>query len=361
VRVTVAPGGEQAAYILRPSSIHLRSKVYQRKDRDRDLFRAQFSLTMLEAQMSRNTAWTILLATLLSLGTLRAADTFISFDPPGATSTRASGINADGAVVGSYADSAGKQHGFLLSGGSFTAIDYPGAVGTAALGINSQGDIVGQYTADASGDAAAIHGFLLHGGNFTALTYPGRLGMIAQRINDAGQITGCNHDHDMAESMHGFLYKDGNWSELSMGMSMGTGLLPDASLEVGFATTDQTHAYSTSAANTTFFDFPFAGVTAAWDISPSGEIVGQYADATKVTHGFLLIPSAFDPTLGFTPVAGVAPSFQFITVDYPSATYTQAVGINANGHIVGSYRDSAGTQHAFLLMRGQSGAGTSNR
>jgi probable HAF family extracellular repeat protein len=303
--------------------------------------------------MLQNTAWTILSATVLSLGTLRAADTFIPFDYPGATFTRASGINADGAAVGSYVDSAGKTHGFLLRGGSFTTIDYPGAVASAALGINSQGDIVGQYTADTSGDTAAIHGFLLQGGNFTSLTYPGRLGMIAQRINDAGQITGCDHDHDMTGSMHGFLYKDGNWSELSMGMSMGTGLLPDASLEVGFVTTDQTRFYLMSAGNTVFFDFPFAGGSAAWDINPSGEIVGQYADAAKVTHGFLLIPSAFDPTLGFTPVAGASPSFQFITVDYPGATYTQAVGINASGHIVGSYRDSAGKQHAFLLMRGR--------
>jgi uncharacterized membrane protein len=299
----------------------------------------------------------ILCATALSCVTAMAQRTgeFISFDPPGSTSTRASGINVDGAVVGSYVDSAGKQHGFLLRGGSFTSIDYPDAIGTAALGINSQGDIVGQYTADASGDVSAIHGFLLHAGNFAALKYPGRLGMIAQRINDAGQIVGCDHDHDMGASMHGVLYKDGNWSELSMGMSMSTGLLPDASLAVGFSnySTTSGDAYLTNGGNTIFFDFPFAAGSAAWDINPSGEIVGQYADVAKVTHGFLLIPSAFDPTFGITPVAGVAPSFQFVTIDYPGATYTQAVGINASGHIVGSYRDSAGTQHAFLLMRGR--------
>src|SRR5690348_2575399 len=109
--------------------------------------------------MWRNTAWTVLSVTVLSFGTLRAADTFIAFDYPGATSTRASGINADGAVVGGYVDSGGKQHGFLLMSGRFTTIDYPGAVATAALGINSHGDIVGQYTADTSGDASAIHDF----------------------------------------------------------------------------------------------------------------------------------------------------------------------------------------------------------
>ena len=83
--------------------------------------------------MARKRAWITVLATALSLGTLKSADTFISFDPPGATSTRASGINADGAVVGQYVDGAGKQHGFLVIGGSFTTIDYPGAVATAGI------------------------------------------------------------------------------------------------------------------------------------------------------------------------------------------------------------------------------------
>lgn len=286
---------------------------------------------------------------------VQAADTYISFGVPGATSTRASGINADSAVVGTYVDSAGMQHGFLLSGGTFTTIDYPGAAGTTAQGINSQGDIVGSHIGDSSGAASAIHGFLLQHGTFTPLNYPGRLGMIAQRINDAGQITGCNHDNDMAESMHGFLYSDGNWSALSTGMTMGTGLLPDGSLAVGFYnySTTSGRAYFASGDSMMEFDFPFAGGSAAWDISPSGEVVGQYADAAKKTHGFLLIPSLFDPTFGITPVAGVNPSYQFVTIDYPGATYTQAVGINASGHIVGSYRDSAGTQHAFLRIRGR--------
>ena len=304
--------------------------------------------------MSRNTACTIFFSMFLG-ASAHAADTFISFDFPAATSTRASGINADGAVVGAYADSAGKQHGFLLRGGIFTTIDYPGAVGTAALGINSLGDIVGSHTDDASGAASAIHGFLLHQGTFTTLTYPGKLGLIAQRINDAGQITGCNHDNDMADSMHGFVYNNGNWSALSTGMTMGTGLLPDGSLAVGFFnySTTSGHAYFASGDSMMDFDFPFAGGTAAWDINPSGEVVGQYADTAKKTHGFLLIPSLFDPTFGIAPVAGGTPTYQFIAFDYPGATFTQAVGINASGHIVGSYRDSAGTQHAFLLLRGR--------
>src|SRR5690349_14258750 len=87
---------------------------------------------------------TVLCAALLS-GTVVAADNYISFDVPGAATTGAQGINADGAVVGFYVDSGGNQHGFLLSGGTFTTIDYPGALSTVARGINAQGDIVGVH------------------------------------------------------------------------------------------------------------------------------------------------------------------------------------------------------------------------
>jgi hypothetical protein len=85
-----------------------------------------------------------------------------------------------------YNDAAGKSHGFLLSHGSFTTIDPPGATGvvlsppctapqspgatyTRAAGINSSGDIVGRYT-----DAAVVtHGFLLSQDTYTTIDFPG--------------------------------------------------------------------------------------------------------------------------------------------------------------------------------------------
>jgi probable HAF family extracellular repeat protein len=306
--------------------------------------------------MPLNRVCAILCAMLLGEAA-QAADTFISFDVPGATSTIAQGINADGAVVGYFVDSGGKQHGFLLSHGSFTTIDYPGAVGTQAIGINSQGDIVGSHSDDASGSASALHGFLLQQGTFTTLTYPGRLGLIAQRINDAGQIVGCNHDNDMGASMHGFLYSNGNWSELSTGMSMNTGLLPDASLILGYyndpTNPSRLRAYFLSGGNPIPYDFPFSISTNANDMNAAGEIVGAYRDGANNVHGYLMILSAFDSTFGFTPVAGEPVSYRFISIDYPGATTTAAIGINASGHMVGRYIDAAGKQHGFLLVRGR--------
>lgn len=299
----------------------------------------------------------VLSALLLLSFTGRAADTFISFDVPGATSTRAMGINAEGVVVGDFVDSGG-THGYVLRGGSFTKIDYPSASATFAKGINSQGDIVGTEYDDSSGSPSVIHGYLLHNGTFTKLIYPGKLGMIAQRINDAGQIVGCNHDNDLGASMFGFLYNssDGAWSQLNMGMSMTNALLPDGSLLAGLYNDPGTktgRAFLTTGGDPIPFDFPFAASTWAWDMNASGELVGQYTDGKKGVHGFLMLLSPFDSTFGITPGSGEPMSYRFIPIDYPSAKTTYAYGINSEGQIVGAYVDAVGRQHGFLLARGR--------
>jgi hypothetical protein len=50
-------------------------------------------------------------------------------------------------IVGFYFDTAGNQHGFVLSGGTYASIDVPlpGTIATRVGGINSQGQIVGSY------------------------------------------------------------------------------------------------------------------------------------------------------------------------------------------------------------------------
>ena len=256
--------------------------------------------------MAHNTFWSTLCTAVLFCATAvaqapsNALATFVTVDVPGGAATRAVGINADGAVVGDFIDSAGKQHGYLLRGGNFTTIDYPGAAKTQAKGINSQGDIVGARFDDNSGTPGAEHGFLLQHGSFTALDYPGKLGLIPQRINDAGQIVGCNHDNDLMASMHGFLYSNGTWSQLDTGASMTNAWLPDGSLAVGLYTdmmTNQSHAFVLSGGNVAPVDFPFATTTWGWDLNGSGEMVGQYMDTAKVVHGFLLTLPSFDLTL----------------------------------------------------------------
>jgi probable HAF family extracellular repeat protein len=303
--------------------------------------------------MFHNTACTILWTIALSLGTAKAADTFISFDFRGATSTTASDINADGAVVGWYVDSAGKTHGFLLRHGSFTSIDYPRAVYTDARGINAQGDIVGCHMEDATRIPGSIgcHGFLLRQGVFTPIDFPGKYGTIAQRINDRGQIVGCNHDDDgpggiMMDDMYGFLFSNGKFSALSTKATMNYGLTADGGVTTGNVTINGvTHGFLASNDVIVPFDFPFSRVTNAYDMTPSGnEIVGAYRDSANKVRGFLLRL--------VNPHSGLSGPFEFVPIDYPGATATQPFGINPQGDVVGVYVDATGNRHGFFLTRG---------
>jgi len=277
--------------------------------------------------------------------------TYISFDIPGAAVTSPQGINAEGAVVGSYTDSNAKQHGFLLSGGSVTTIDYPGALATVARGINGRGSIVGTHVDAVLLPGGGLKGFLQQGGAFIDVNYPGHMNTIASKITDEGIIVGCYHDTDTMGTMHGMKFDGTNYTELSTPASMNNGLLPDGSVTAGLYTdmmTNVTHAYLQSGGKIAPFDFPFSIATSAWDMNPAGVVVGNYTDAAKKGHGFLFTPSLFESTFGITPEPGLVPLYSFESVDFPGAAATQAWAINSRGEIVGSYVDSAGKTHGYI-------------
>ena len=112
---------------------------------------------------------------------------FSTVQVPGSDLTEADGINARGVIVGSYVDSDGVSHGFLLRDGKFKTIDVPGALeNIAARGINARGDIVGSFV----GADSVRHGFLRSDGKFTQIDYPGSTGTYMSGINNAGDVTG---------------------------------------------------------------------------------------------------------------------------------------------------------------------------
>jgi probable HAF family extracellular repeat protein len=138
---------------------------------------------------------------LLQRGFVRHPDgTFSTIVLPGGLFTEPHGVNESGQIVGWFADSAGRGHGFLLSGGVFSTIDAPGVLDTFVHGINDSGQMVG-YTNAASG----ARGFLLSAGAFTAINVPGASsrGTVAWGINNAGQIVGIYWD--TAGKQHGFV------------------------------------------------------------------------------------------------------------------------------------------------------------
>jgi probable HAF family extracellular repeat protein len=76
--------------------------------------------------------------------------TYTTIDEPRANfRTDPTAINDAGTIVGTYADLTG-NHGFLYSGGTYATLDAPGATQTRASGINASGLIVGDYFDGAS-------------------------------------------------------------------------------------------------------------------------------------------------------------------------------------------------------------------
>ncbi len=137
----------------------------------------------------------------------------------------AQSLNAQGQVVGFYEDTlANTHHGFIWKDGAFTAkLDAPGSVGphgTSAEGINGSGDVVGTFV-DSSG---ARHGFLLSKGVYTTLDVPPSFSATftaAQQISDAGQIAGFYLDKSSA--LHGFLLQQGSYTSIDVNLSGANG------------------------------------------------------------------------------------------------------------------------------------------
>lgn len=269
--------------------------------------------------------------------------TYTSIDYPGATQTWAAGINdmngtglisatgQTGAIVGYYHDSSNIEHGFLYANGTFSSLDYPSAPDAFALGINNSGQIVGGWC-DSGG---FCHGFLRSAaGIFSRIDYPGGSTFTqANGINDAGQIVGAYHNSTGFD--HGFLhYGAGQFYTIDApGATQGTeayAINGDASIAGRFATPYTSfveYAFPpTWSGSFTSFNYG-GGATSGYGIDNDNELLG-----TGGCCGFLLTNNV------------VVTTFQ-----YPGATSTSTQGVNDFGQIVGSYRDSSGNFHGFLV------------
>jgi probable HAF family extracellular repeat protein len=268
--------------------------------------------------------------------------TRLDVDVPGATQTLASGINAEGTIVGWYTTAvAGVVRGFIYQDGVYTTVVYPGAMATFVRGIGPGGEIVGSYRMPGE-RPVDIHGFTrTPSGEFAKADYPGHLNTIPQRILPDGTILGCYHDNDTMGSMHGMTINGENFSEIDMRASMHNGATPDGRKIVGlFTDMDMTpnkgRAYLIEDGIFTPFDAPGSRHTEAWDMNPAGTIVGLFQDALAPfgVHGYVLERG------------------DFTTIDYPGAVYTDVFGINPRGDIVGKFREFAGGPfHGYVATR----------
>ncbi|HEY6326226.1 MAG TPA: hypothetical protein VIW73_06920 [Candidatus Cybelea sp.] len=112
-----------------------------------------------------------------------------ALSPPGGDNAVATSITGHGDIVG-YLQKSGHAVGFLLRRGTYTELAYPGATDTKFLGVTVYDQIVGSY----SNSSGATHGFLL--------TNPLKESIAWQRIDEPNAvgttvITGINQSGDI--------------------------------------------------------------------------------------------------------------------------------------------------------------------
>jgi hypothetical protein len=206
-----------------------------------------------------------------SHGYLRARDgTFTTFDPTGSGAqieiVIPNRINASGAVAGTYIDLSGVDHGFSRNpSGSVTILDAPGAgtaadQGTELRGVNASGTIAGGISVGTvNGVVSTSHSLVLAtDGTYTIFDPPqsGAHSSFAEAINDSGAVVGTYRDANLVR--HGYLRQ------------------PDGT----FVSFDDPQAAQLPISTTDLGTNPR-------DINANGAVVGFYADANGVRHGFI--------------------------------------------------------------------------
>ena len=269
--------------------------------------------------------------------------------PPGAISSRASGINDMGWSVGNFCvpgDGFGDL-GFLHDGVKVISLGtLPGGTFSKPQAINIAGQVVGYWGNNVKGDPAKA-AFLWHDGVMTDLSPELRTpNSSAFDINEAGQIVGWMGDSQF--TAHAFIWEDGLVTDLgvipggltgegrainSLGQVAGQGLIEspeDASLVLHAVLWNDTEAIDMGTLPGTTF-------SRALDLNGQAEVVG-YCNNPLLTD-----LTAFVWQTGvMTDLNELIPSDVGITMKVASA-------INNAGQITGWASTSAGSVVAVLL------------
>ncbi len=211
------------------------------------------------------------------------APAFSHQNPGGSTQTQVFGITSSGTeTVGFYQDAAGVQHGFVSPiPGSFATIDdSPGGVTPPVnqlLGVNDKNQAAGFY----QDSAGLFHAYVVNNltGAFSFMSV-GPANSMAADINNSGIVTGFTFTNASDTAANGFLI---------------------------------------NGSKATILQFPGSTFTQAFGLNNTGEVVGDYMDATGVLNGFLYLIS----------------TCQYYSIDPNGATATTLNGINGQGDIVG--------------------------
>lgn len=202
-----------------------------------------------------------------------------SFKFPGSRDTMANDMNNNAVIVGNFDVTGGNgQRAFKVHSGGFSEVKIPGFPNAPAVanGINDFGDIVGEFNGNGSN-----FGFRLHQGKLTILSFPGAQGgTFARSINNQGVIVGTYHLQEEETSDHGFMWKNGVFTNIQV---------------------------------------PGSQSTTPTKINDHGDIVGTFLDSAFAQHGFSLDNGIYT------------------TINHPGGTTTALVALNNFDNVLGGF------------------------
>jgi hypothetical protein len=213
-----------------------------------------------------------------------------------ATETDSYGINNAGTIAGDYIDTKSVQHGMILAGKKLTTVDNKtclttgGVTGAIAFyAINSAGAAVGWCTSTKTGLNQA---FVYSRGKFTSVKFPKSNGTEATGINDKGWVVGLYLDSSNVQ--HGFVKKGAKYTKVDV--------KGDTSADVygiNNAGDMTVYALNSSGGYDSFIyngknfkkvGYPKAGPggSVAHAANNKGDVDGTYYDSKGDVHGWLL-------------------------------------------------------------------------
>ena len=261
------------------------------------------------------------------------------------------GINNEGVIAGYFGSgtpaNVHPNKGYTVHPGydqdDFVNENFPGSQQTQVTGINNRDLTVGFY-ADANGDN---FGFVEHDGQFTRVFDPAAP-QPAPGTPSVQQLLGVN-DRDIAVGFytdangvnHGFTYdvSKGSFDAVNVsGFSNVTAAAINNDNDIaGFGTFNgKTDGFvEDDKGHVTVLSGPSGAVsTQALGLNNEGEVVGSWTDGAGNTHGFL-----YDLRNG-----------QYTTIDEGNKTMTVINGLNDKDELVGFYLDAKGNTNGLLIQ-----------
>jgi hypothetical protein len=260
-----------------------------------------------------------LLVLLLATSLAPAQGTYTQIDYPGAAQTQCLGVNTAGDISGTYYDTSGAPHGFLLSRGIYTTIDYPGAKGTIVFGLNDHNQIVGQT------NSAPVVGFVYDAPiqTFTRISYPGSFATMPVSINEEGIIAGFTQvgqevwGIELAGSSYRRITPRGPHNTYMDGISTAGELVGYIRLPTKYV------SFSYARGRYQQMTIPNAPSALVYGISPVGDaLVGFYEPVSGTNAGF------------------VFQNHTLQTLQFSGSNSTVAYGVNSTGEVVGTFDNS---------------------